>query len=133
MKTVACVIFVLAGVAVAVADRLGDTTYVPYGHKAIQYFVTPATEAVKRLDDSIDQGKAKLAFEPGGLGYLPDLLKQLGLNVDSQVLVFSQTSFQATLISPPRPRAVYFNDEIAVGFVQTGEVMEVSSLDPKQG
>jgi hypothetical protein len=47
--------------------------------------------------------------------------------------VFSQTSFQATLISPQRPRAVYFNDENSVGFVQGGEVMEVSSVDPKQG
>src|SRR5665213_2006499 len=123
----------LAVVTVAVAERLEETSYVPYEHKAIQYFETPTDEAVKRLDDSIDQGKAKLDFQPGGLGYLPDLLKQLGLNVDSQVLVFSQTSFQATLISPQRPRAVYFNDEIAVGFVQNGEVMEVSSLDPKQG
>ncbi len=134
MKPVACVVFiVLAGVGVAVADRLEDTSYVPYEHKAIQYFENPTDEAVKRLDDSIDQGKAKLDFEPGGLGYLPSLLKKLEINIDSQVLVFSQTSFQATLISPQRPRAVYFNDEMAVGFVQQGEVMEVSSLDPKQG
>jgi hypothetical protein len=134
MKPAACVIFVvLAGVAAAVADRWEDTSYVPYEHKAIQYFETPADEAVKRLDDSIDQGKLKLDFQPGGLGYLPDLLKQLGIHVDSQVLVFSQTSFQATLISAQRPRAVYFNDETSVGFVQGGEVMEVSSLDPKQG
>jgi hypothetical protein len=134
MKPAICIVFViLAGVTVAIADRLEDTTYVPYEHKAIQYFETPTNEAVKRLDDGIDQGKAKLDFEPGGLGYLRDLLKQLGLNVDSQVMVFSQTSFQATLISPQRPRAVYFNDEISVGFVPHGEVMEVSSLDPKQG
>jgi len=134
MKPTACVILiVLAGAALAVADRLEDTSYVPYEHKAIQYFETPAEDAVKRLDDSIDQGKAKLDFAPGGLGYLPDLLKHLDLNVDSQVLVFSQTSFQATLISAQFPRAVYFNDEISVGFVQHGEVMEVSSVDPKQG
>jgi hypothetical protein len=134
MKPAICIVFaVLVGVTLAVADRLEDTSYVPYEHKAIQYFETPTDEAVKRLDDSIDQGKAKLDFEPGGLGYLRDLLKQLGLNVDSQVMVFSQTSFQATLISPQRPRAVYFNDEISVGFVPHGEVMEVSSLDPKQG
>ena len=47
--------------------------------------------------------------------------------------MFSQDSFQASLISAQRPRAVYFNDEMAVGFVPHGEVMEVSSLDPKQG
>jgi hypothetical protein len=134
MKAVSlAVLVVLAGVAVAVADRLEDTTYVPYEHKAIQYFETPVDDTVRSLDDKIDQGKDKLDFEPGGLGYLSSLLKHLGINVDSQVLVFSQTSFQASLISAQRPRAVYFNDEMAVGFVPRGEVMEVSALDPKQG
>ncbi len=132
MKAAACAIFViLAGLAVA--DRLEDTTYVPYEHKAIQYFETPTDDTVRGLDDRIDQGKDKLDFEPGGLSYLSSLLKHLGINVDSQVLVFSQDSFQASLISAQRPRAVYFNDEMAVGFVPHGEVMEVSSLDPKQG
>src|SRR5580704_13245855 len=134
MKAVSLAIFVvLAGVAAAVADRLEDTTYVPYEHKAIQYFETPVDDTVRALDDRIDQGKDKLDFEPGGLSYLSSLLKHLGINVDSQVLVFSPDSFQATLISPQRPRAVYFNDEMAVGFVPHGEVMEVSALDPKQG
>jgi hypothetical protein len=134
MKAVSlALLVVLAGVAVAVADRLEDTTYVPYEHKAIQYFETPVDDTVRALDDRIDQGKDKLDFEPGGLSYLSSLLKHLGINVDSQVLVFSPDSFQATLISPQRPRAVYFNDEMAVGFVPHGEVMEVSALDPKQG
>jgi hypothetical protein len=124
---------VCAGVTLAIADRLEETSYVPYEHKAIQYFETPTDEAVRRLDDRIDKGQAKLDYEPGGLGYLPALLKQFGLNVDSQVLVYSQTSFQAPLISAQRPRAIYFNDEISVGYVPHGEVMEVSSLDPKQG
>jgi hypothetical protein len=124
---------VCAGVTVAIADRLEETSYVPYEHKAIQYFETPTDEAVRRLDDRIDKGQAKLDYEPGGLGYLPALLKQFGLNVDSQVLVFSQDSFQAPLISAQRPRAIYFNDEISVGYVPHGEVYEVSSLDPKQG
>ena len=78
----------LAGITAAIADRLEETTYVPYEHKSIQYFETPTNEAVKRLDDGIDQGKVKLDFVPGGLGYLPSLLKQLGLNVDSQVLIY---------------------------------------------
>lgn len=126
-----CLSAALAGIVLA--DRLEDTIYVPYEHKAIQYFETPTNEPVKRLDDLLDKGKARLEYTPGGLGYLPSLLKQLDLNVDSQVLVYTQTSFQAPLISPQRPRAIYFNDDVAVGFVQTGEVMEVSALDPKQG
>lgn len=121
------------GVTFAAGERLEDTWYVPYEHKAIQYFETPTNEPVRALDDAIDDGKTKLDYDTGGFSYLPDLLKHLGINVDSQVLVFSQTSFQASLISPQRPRAIYFNDDMAVGFIPRGEVMEVASLAPKQG
>ncbi len=118
---------------VALADRLEDTTFVPYEDKAIQYFETVPTEAVKQLDDRIDKGQDHLDYVPGGQGYVASLLKHLDINVDSQVLVFSPDSFQSTLISATRPRAVYFNDDYSVGFVQHGEVYEVSALDPKQG
>ena len=87
------VLVVLVGV-VAVADRLEDTTYVPYEHKAIQYFETPVDDTVRALDDRIDQGKDKLDFEPGGLSYLSSLLKHLGINADSQVLCFRRTAFR---------------------------------------
>lgn len=134
MGSKALLICTCAGLAaMAFGERLEDTTYVPYGHKAIQYFETPTDEAVKRLDDRLDAGKASLDYQPGGLGYLPALLKTLGINPDSQVLVYAADSFQSPLISAQRPRAVYFNDDMSVGFVQHGEVMEVSSLDPKQG
>ncbi len=53
------------------ADRLEDTNYVPYEHKAIQYFETPADEAVSALDDAIDQGKTKLDFEPAVSAIFP--------------------------------------------------------------
>ena len=121
-----------AGLVLLAADRLEDTSYVPYEHKAIQYFETPANEAVKRLDDAIDEGKTRLDFAPG-FSYLPDLLKRLDINVDSQVLVFAQDSFQASVISPQFPRAIYFNDELSVGYEPHGEVFELSALDPKQG
>jgi hypothetical protein len=49
------------------------------------------------------------------------------------MLVFSKTSFQGPKISPKKPRALYFNDDVAVGFVQDGDVMEFTALDPKQG
>jgi hypothetical protein len=47
--------------------------------------------------------------------------------------VFSKTSFQAPRIAPRTPRAPYFNDNVSVGFVRTGEVLEFAALDPKQG
>ena len=49
------------------------------------------------------------------------------------MLVFAQDSFQASVISPQWPRAIYFNDETAVGFEPHGQYFEVSALDPKQG
>ena len=48
-------------------------------------------------------------------------------------MVFSKTSFQATKISPRAPRAIYFNDDVAIGYVQGGDVVEVAAFDPKQG
>src|SRR6185503_6823571 len=61
------------------------------------------------------------------------LLDRLDVSVDSQVLVFSKTSFQQALISPRAPRAVFFNDTVAVGSVQGGEVFELASVDPVEG
>ena len=66
-------------------------------------------------------------------GYLSSVLEALDVPVQSQVLVFSKTSFQAPRISPRMPRALYFNDHVAVGFVRGGDVLEVASVDPRQG
>lgn len=122
-----------ASLVLLAAERLEDTIYVPYEHKAIQYFETVANEPVKHLDEAIDAGTANLRFDPGGFSYLRDLLKHFDINPDSQLLVFAQDSFQASVISAQWPRAIYFNDEVAVGFEPQGQYFEVSALDPKQG
>jgi hypothetical protein len=103
-----------------------------YNHKAIQYDDTPSDDAIARLSRKLEKGDARLEFDPK-LGYLPSLLKYLDINADTQVLVFSKTSFQASRISPTRPRAVFFNDQAAVGAVQNGQVFELMALDPRQG
>jgi hypothetical protein len=121
----------VAGVA-ALADRLEDTFYVPLDDPAIQY-AAPASDAVAHLEKQLESGKVKLDYAPNGLGYLPAILKQLNISIDSQVLVFSRTSIQTSHISPRTPRAIYFNDDTAVGFVQNGDVLELSGMDPKQG
>lgn len=64
---------------------------------------------------------------------LTSLLAALGINADSQMLVFSKTSFQAARIGPRNPRAIYFNDEVAVGWVRGGTGIEVAAVDPRQG
>ena len=89
----------------------------------------PVSELAKR----VESGDIKLDYASNGWGYLPSLLKQLDLKVDSQILVFSKTSFQLTKISPKTPRAIYFNDRVALGAVQEGTVFELASVDPAQG
>jgi len=105
----------------------------PHTNPAIRYFEGPTEDPVARLAKSLDAGKVQLDFRPGGMGYLPSLLKHLDIHADSQALVFSKSSFQAPKISPRNPRAIYFNDEVAVGFVPGGAGFEVAALDAKQG
>jgi hypothetical protein len=110
-----------------------ETSILPADHPAIQYNQPPADDPVARLNRQLKSGKTRLDYAPGGLGYLPSLLKNLGINPDSQTMVFSKTSFQATRISPRNPRAIFFSDEASVGSVRNGEVYEVAGLDPKRG
>lgn len=132
---------ILAGTAVALGagmfvlaahDDAIDYPYIAYDHAAIQYPTRATGDAVDRLQQKINSGAVKLDFDPK-FGYLPSLLKNLGINTDSQMLVFSKTSFQAPKITPQHPRALYFNDNAAVGYVPDGDVMELVATDPKQG
>jgi hypothetical protein len=121
-----------AGVSAGAISGIFDSANgIALDNKAIDYW-GPVNDPVARLEKKLEDGSAKLEYSPRG-GYLPGLLKLLGINTDSQILVFSKTSFQAARISPRAPRALYFNDEVAVGSVQDGEVLELVSLDPKQG
>jgi hypothetical protein len=90
-------------------------------------------DAIARLGHSLADGTASLEYADDGHGYLPSLLRQLGITVDSQVLVFSKTSFQHTLINPRNPRAVYYNDNVAIGMVPGGTVYEMVALEPSHG
>jgi hypothetical protein len=101
-------------------------------HPAINYLGTPTTDPAEMLNRKLASGEVKLKWDDKG-GYLQSLLKALDVNQDSQVMVFSKTSFQAVRISPRTPRAVYFNDVSTVGFVQGSDVLELATLDPKQG
>ncbi len=130
-KIIGAAILLFAGAALA--DRLEDTFYLPLDHPAIQYAQEPVTDPVAGLEKRLEAGKAKLTFAAGGSGYLASVLRELGIGVDSQILVFSKGSIQTKQISPLTPRAIYFNDDTAVGFVQNGDVLELSALDPRKG
>jgi len=123
----------LAGMAWLAAQQLEDTFYIPLDDPAIQYGQRAVDDPVARLQRRLESGQVKLEAAANGLGYLPSVLKLLGVNPDSQALVFSKTSTQVENIGPRTPRAIYFNDEVLVGFVRNSDVLELASLDPKQG
>lgn len=123
----------LAAGLVLCADDWKEVFYIPPDDPAIQYDQRPSHDPVARLDERLRDGKARLDYAPKGLGYLPSLLAQLGINIDSQTLVFSRTSIQSAHISPAAPRAIYFNDDVAVGYVQEGDLLELTALDAEQG
>jgi hypothetical protein len=60
------------------------------------------------------------------------VLDALQVPLESQLLVYSATSLQSGLIVPSNPRALYFNDEIYVGYVPGGR-LEVAAIDPELG
>ena len=98
----------------------------------INYSSAPTSDAIARLQQKIDSGEVKLEWDEQH-GWLPSVLEQLKILRSSQLLVFSKTSLQLTKISPRKPRVLYFNDEVYVGSVQSGDLLEVSAVDPQQG
>jgi hypothetical protein len=124
---------VLAAAAAVWAYADFDGSYiVPRDHAAIQYDTAPVTDRAAAFQQKLREGKLKPAFRDAH-GYLEAALQALDVPVSSQVLVFSKTSFQAPRISPRLPRALYFNDDTYVGWVPGGDVVEVASVDPRQG
>jgi hypothetical protein len=101
-------------------------------HPAIDYTRRADAAVISALNARLARGESPLAFEPVR-GYLRSVLAALAIPVESQVLVFSETSFQARLISPANPRAIYFTDQAAVAWVRGGPVLEVAAQDPEQG
>ena len=121
----------IAAVAVGTAQRR-DVFVLSRDHAAIAYTKGETDNAVTRLNERLKSGQVRLSFEETN-GYLPSLLAALGISPTSQMLVFSQTSFQADRINMHNPRALFFNDTVAVGWVRGAEVLEVAVEDPRQG
>ncbi len=98
----------------------------------ILYSKTNPQNRVSIIRDRIKNGELNLNYS-SEYGYLPALLDALEVPVESQMLVFSKTSMQMRRISPRTPRAIYFNDDVYVGFCQSGDLIEVSAVDPQLG
>lgn len=92
----------------------------------------PTRNAISDWNESIDRRAITPAFEPT-IGYLRSVLKFLKIPAESQIAVFSSDSFQAKLISQENPRAIYFNDDVAVAWVRGSSSIEAAAVDPQRG
>jgi hypothetical protein len=98
----------------------------------INYGEAETHDRVAALASAIENGEVQFTYDAAH-GWLPDVLKHLQVSEQSQVLVFSKTSLQLHKISPRTPRALYFNDDVYVGWCQQGDVVELAATDPELG
>ncbi|HWG29231.1 MAG TPA: hypothetical protein VN676_01665 [Steroidobacteraceae bacterium] len=100
-----------------------DTEYPPMHYEGLAQ-----NNRIARLQARLERGEVKLDFEPGH-GYLRSLLKALDIDPSSQVLVYSKTSLQTGEIQAASPRALYFNEDTYVGWVQGAQQIELGTMD----
>ncbi len=103
-----------------------------YDRDPIRYTQSQPGDRVTQLAARVATGEVTLAYE-AKLGYLRSLVRELNVPESSQTLVFSKTSLQRQRIAPRTPRAIYFNDDVYIGYCQQGEVIELSAVDPQLG
>jgi hypothetical protein len=99
---------------------------------AIRYSSAPLNNPVVDANRRLEEGAIQLTFEGRG-GFLKSALEALAIAADSQLLVFSRDSLQGKLINEQNPRALYFNDRVALGWVRDGDFIEVAAHDESGG
>jgi hypothetical protein len=116
----------------AEGDFQGSTHMVAFDEGTENYNKAQPNDPVSQLQAWVKTNKTTLEFSPEH-GYLDAVLEKLKIPKSSQVLVFSRTSFQRERISPKTPRALYFNDDVYLGFIPGAPILEISAADPKLG
>ena len=125
-------IIVVVAIMTSMFVDSGSVEAQDFEREPINYVTAVTDNPVSRLEARLEKGMTHLEHEDRR-GYLKSLLKELEVPISSQTLVFSKTSLQRNRIAPRTPRAIYFNDEMYVGFCQHGEVLELSAVDPSLG
>lgn len=96
------------------------------------YWTRPLNDRFTWLKADIEAGKVTLDGGAGEKAFLLSLLKILDVPATSQMLLFSTTSLQLRLITPANPRALFFNEDVYVGYIPGGRI-EIVSVDPALG
>ena len=118
-------------VSVLMAQRSGVFDQ-SMNHPAIKYSTSDSNTIVDELNRKLADGSARLVFDEK-TGFLKSVLELLKIPVESQVLVYTQTSQQARHITMTNPRAIYFNDQASVGYIRGAGLLEIVAQDAKLG
>lgn len=84
--------------------------------EALKYSKEASTGPMAQLIRKIESGTVRLEWH-AKWGWLPAFQKALGVDPSSQTLVFSKTSLQREHIHPANPRAIFFSDDIYLGYI----------------
>lgn len=122
----------LVGAGFAPKTRGQVTVDINIEESPFHYSETVGDNRVTRLMQRLANKEVELKYTRER-GYLESLLEALDIPQSSQTLVFSKTSLQVRYISRRNPRAIYFNDDTYVGWVNGSSLMEISTADPELG
>ncbi|HEX6997943.1 MAG TPA: hypothetical protein VF322_07340 [Gammaproteobacteria bacterium] len=101
-------------------------------YPAIGYSTVTPENRVTRFAERLAAGEVRLdSGSPREA--LARLLAALEIGTSSQALVFSKTSLQTGGIDATTPRAIYFNDDTYVAWVQGTDAFEIATMDPNLG
>jgi len=132
IRSLITLLLLTAGASLHASDFQGATHMVPFDEDGIGYTRAEPDNAISQLQARLNAGKTELTWDEQ-FGYLKALLEFLGVPPSSQTLVYSKTSLQRDRISPKNPRAVYFNDDVYLGYIPGAPLVELSVADPKLG
>ena len=135
MKPQACrflplLVFTATGIF-SCAARAEESPHHKFSEEPHNYYNRELRDNFTKVLAKISAGELKLD-STSEKSQITSLLKALDVPASSQLLVYSATSFQGGLIRPANPRALYFNEEVYVGFVPGGR-FEVAAIDPELG
>ncbi|MEY4378375.1 MAG: hypothetical protein RLZ85_256 [Verrucomicrobiota bacterium] len=119
------------GLAVTLNPAARAQQVEPFEEPPISYSATQAHDRATAINAAFLKKADEVRSLPAKKR-LQWLLDELGIPVESQLLVFSKTSLQRDLINPETPRVLYFSDEAYVGWSVTGS-FEVAIFDAKLG
>jgi hypothetical protein len=125
-------VFLFAAMRASVDAQRAGTFMGSPDDPAIRYSTASVNNVVVDVNKKLQDGTLQFTFDNRS-GYLRSALEALQLPIDSQLLVFSRVSLQGKRISEQNPRALFFNDRVALGWVRGGDLLEVAAHDESEG